>query len=331
MNRAPVQKRYLITGGAGFIGSHLAARLLADGNEVVIIDDLSTGSWSNIASVDNYTGFRAVIADMNDPCLLDAEVQKADFVFHLASAVGVRLVVEKPVETIRRIVRPTELLVNACSKYRTPILFTSTSEVYGISERVPFREEDPVVIGATIKPRWAYASAKMLDEFYILAHHKETALPVFIVRLFNTVGKRQTGKYGMVLPRFVEAALTGEPLTVHSDGLQKRCFCSVLDVIEGLIRLSNTPQAAGKVVNLGSDSEIEILDLAKRVIQITGSGSAIRFKSYQEEFGADFEDMRRRVPSLERAKELIGWRPVYTIDDMIRQVIEDKKETRQQR
>ena len=329
MSRAE-KKRYLITGGAGFVGSHLSARLLESGHEVSIIDDLSTGSWGNIASLSGKRGFHAVIADMNNSALLEAEVQKADFVFHLASAVGVRLVVEKPVETIRRIVRPTELLVDACSRYRKPILFTSTSEVYGISDRIPFREEDPVVIGATIKPRWCYASAKMLDEFYLLAHSKETALPVYIVRLFNTVGKRQTGKYGMVLPRFAEAALAGEPLIVHGDGEQKRCFCSVLDVVEGLVRLSATPSAAGRVVNLGSDTEITILELAKRVIQIAESKSEIRFKTYQEVFGADFEDMRRRVPSLERARELFGWRPVYTIDDIIRQVLEDKKEMKVQ-
>lgn len=321
-------KRYLITGGAGFVGSHLSTRLLSSGHSVTVIDDLSTGTWQNIAPLAGEPGFRAVIADMNDPELLNTEVQHADFVFHLASAVGVRLVVEKPVETIRRIVRPTELLVDACSRYRKPILLTSTSEVYGISERIPFREEDPVVIGATVKPRWAYASAKMLDEFYLLAHYKETALPVRIVRLFNTVGARQTGKYGMVLPRFVEAALAGEPLIVHGDGKQKRCFCSILDVTEGLIRVSETAETAGKVINIGSDDEISILDLAKRVIAVVGSKSEIRFKSYTEVFGADFEDMKRRVPSLERARKLIGWNPVNTIDDMIRQVLDDKKANR---
>ena len=320
--------RYLITGGAGFIGSHLSARLLDEGHRVTVIDDLSTGAWRNIAPLEGNPNFRAVIADMNDPDLLESEVAPVDFVFHLASAVGVRLVVERPVETIRRIVEPTEQLTDVCTKYRRPILLTSTSEVYGISERIPFREEDPVVIGATVKPRWAYASAKMLDEFYLLAHHKETALPVFIVRLFNTVGARQTGKYGMVLPRFVSAALAGEPLVVHGDGTQKRCFCSVLDVVEGLIRVSRAPEAAGKVMNLGSDDEIAIGDLARRVLELTGSNSPVALKSYEEVFGPDFEDMHRRVPSLERARRLIGWKPVYTIDDIIRQVIDDKRKTK---
>lgn len=321
----PVKKHYLITGGAGFIGSHLCVRLLADGHGVTVIDDLSTGAWNNIARLDGRPGFRAVIADMNNTDLLGAEVQRADFVFHLASAVGVRLVVERPVETIRRIVEPTQRLVDVCAKYRKPVLLTSTSEVYGISDRLPFREEDPVVIGATVKPRWAYASAKMLDEFYLLAHHKESALPVYIVRLFNTVGARQTGKYGMVLPRFVSAALEGNPLIVHGDGTQTRCFCSVLDVVDGLIRISVTPEAIGKVINLGSDEEIAILALAKRVIEMVGSKSEIRFKPYGEVFGPSFEDMRRRVPSLNRARKLIGWRPVNTIDDIIRQVLDDKK------
>ena len=322
--------RYLITGGAGFVGSHLSARLLDEGHAVTVIDDLSTGAWRNIAPLEGRSGFRAVIADMNSADLLDAEVPQADFVFHLASAVGVRLVVERPVETIRRIVEPTERLTDICSKYRKPVLLTSTSEVYGISDRIPFREEDPVVIGATVKPRWAYASAKMLDEFYLLAHHKETALPVYIVRLFNTVGARQTGKYGMVLPRFVTAALAGEPLVVHGDGTQMRCFCSVLDVVEGLIRVSRTPGAAGKVMNLGSDDEIAIGRLARRVVELTGSSSPIVLKSYEEVCGPDIEDMHRRVPSLERARSLIGWKPVYTIDDIIRQVIDDKRTSGEQ-
>ena len=317
--------RVLITGGAGFIGSHLAARLLAEGNSVTVVDDLSTGAWRNIAPLEGQSGFRAIIADMNDAALLERELPRTDFVYHLASAVGVRLVVERPVETIQRIVEPTQKLADLCSKYRVPVLLTSTSEVYGISDRLPFREDDPVTIGATVKPRWAYASAKMLDEFYLLAHYKETALPVYIVRLFNTVGPRQTGKYGMVLPRFVTAALAGEPLIVHGDGRQKRCFCSILDVVEGLLRVPQTPEAAGSVMNLGSDEEIAILGLAERVIALTGSSSKIEFKSYEEVFGSDFEDMRRRVPSLDRARRLIGWQPKYTIDDIIRQVIDDKQ------
>ncbi len=319
------EKRYLITGGAGFIGSHLSSRLLDEGAQVTVIDDLSTGRWRNIAPLEANPRFRSIIADAGDAGLIEKEVPCHDFVFHLASAVGVKLVVEKPVDTVRRIVRPTERIVDACARYRKPILLTSTSEVYGISEKIPFLETDSVVIGPTNKPRWAYATAKMLDEFYLLAHYKETALPVFIVRLFNTVGPRQSGQYGMVVPRFVEAALSGEPLIVHGDGKQRRCFSSVLDVVGGLLALSESNDAIGKVVNLGSDVEISIEDLARRVVALCESSSEIHYKSYEEVYGAEFEDMRRRVPSLERARNLIGWNPEYSIDDVIRQVIADKK------
>lgn len=317
--------RYLVTGGAGFIGSHLARRLLTDGYSVTIIDDLSTGRWSNIAGIANQENFRAIIASAGDTALIDQEVQTADFVFHLASAVGVKLIVDEPVETVRRIVRPTEIITDACSKYRKPILLTSTSEVYGKSARIPFREEEDVVIGPTSKRRWAYAVAKMLDEFYLLAHFQKTSLPIRIVRLFNTVGPRQAAQYGMVLPRFVEAALAGEPLYVYGNGKQRRCFTSVRDIIGGLVAISNSPDAVGKVINLGSDEEISINDLAKRVVRATGSASKIRFKSYEEAYGPNFDDMLRRVPCLDRARSLIGWNPQDKLDDIIRQVIEDKK------
>lgn len=318
-------RHYLITGGAGFIGSHLAQRLLSEENNVTIIDDLSTGSWNNIAPLADQKRFRAVIASADDEALIEREAQNCDFVFHLASAVGVKLIVDEPVETVRRIIRPTERITDVCSKYRVPILLTSTSEVYGKSDKIPFCEEEDVVIGPTSKRRWAYAVAKMLDEFYLLAHFRNTGLPVRIVRLFNTVGPRQSAQYGMVLPRFVEAALAGETLYVYGDGKQRRCFSSVRDIVGGLIAVSDCEGAVGKVVNLGSDEEISIGDLARRVIEKTGSASKIALKSYDEAYGPGFDDMRRRVPSLVRAKELIGWNPQDKLDDIIWQVIENKK------
>ena len=318
-------RRYFITGGAGFIGSHLVERLLAEGHFVTVVDDLSTGRWQNIAELNEKEKFRAIVASAGDAQLVEREVQSADFVFHLASAVGVKLIVDEPVETVRRIVRPTELITDACSKYRVPLLLTSTSEVYGKSDKIPFCEEADVVIGPTSKRRWVYAVAKMLDEFYLLAHYQKTSLPVRIVRLFNTVGPRQSAQYGMVLPRFVEAALRGDPLYVYGDGAQRRCFSSVHDIVSGLIAVSRCEGAVGKVVNLGSDEEISIHDLAKRVVEKIGSVSPIRFKSYEEAYGPNFDDMLRRVPCLNRAKDLIGWNPKDSLDTIIEQVIEDKK------
>ncbi len=326
------QLKYLITGGAGFVGSHLAERLVNDGHSVTILDDLSTGRWSNIAAIaenPQFSGrFNAVIASADDEVLIEKLVPNVDFVFHLASAVGVKLVVDDPVGAIQRIVRPTERLADACARYRKPILLTSTSEVYGKSDQIPFREEENVVIGPTCKHRWAYAVAKMLDEFYLLGHFQRSSLPVRIVRLFNTVGPRQTGRYGMVLPRFVDAALKGEPLPVCGDGEQQRCFTSIRDVVRGLVDISNSSEAIGKVVNLGSNEEVSINELARRVIRLTGSSSKIRYISYEEAYGPNFDDMRRRVPSLERAEKLIGWHRDDTLDDVIRQIIEDKKSVR---
>jgi len=320
-----VKKRYLITGGAGFIGSHLAERLLAQGHAVTVLDDLSTGRWSNIESIAEKDGFRALIASADEADLIEREVQSASFVFHLASAVGVRLIVDEPVESVRRIIRPTERVADACARYHKPMLLTSTSEVYGKSEKIPFREEENVVIGPTSKRRWSYAVAKMLDEFYLLAYYQKMSLPVRIVRLFNTVGPRQAAQYGMVLPRFVEAALADRPLYVYGDGTQKRCFSSVRDIVEGLIAVSESKEAVGKVVNLGSEEEISIRELAERVIRMTGSKSEIRFISYEEAYGPNFDDMDRRVPCLDRAKAYIGWNPSDSFDDIIRMVIEDKK------
>ncbi|MDR0392511.1 MAG: GDP-mannose 4,6-dehydratase, partial [Planctomycetaceae bacterium] len=302
-------KRYLITGGAGFIGSHLVERLLCRGDFVTVIDDLSTGSWGNIVSFESNVNFRAIIASADERVLIENEVPKHDFVYHLASAVGVKLIIDRPVETVQRIVRTTDTIVDICMRYRVPLLLTSTSEVYGKSDRVPFSEDSDITIGATSKRRWAYASAKMLDEFLLLAHHYQTGLPVFIVRLFNTVGMRQTGQYGMVLPRFIDSAMRNVPLEIYGDGEQQRCFCSVSDIIDALLLFDSSPQAIGQVINLGSNEEISIRQLAEKIIDITGSSSELKFVSYEEAYGQGFDDMRRRIPDLSKAKRILNWQP----------------------
>jgi UDP-glucose 4-epimerase len=314
-------RNYLVTGGAGFIGSHLTEALLRAGNSVTVIDDLSTGRWENIAGLESSSfnnRFRAIIASVDDSRLMDQEVPKHDFVYHLASAVGVKLIIERPVETVQRIIRTTDTLVEACARYRRPLLLTSTSEVYGKSETIPFQEENDVVIGSTSKRRWAYAAAKMLDEFLVLAHYYQSGLPVYLVRLFNTVGRRQSGQYGMVLPRFVAAAKRNQPLEIYGDGNQQRCFCSVLDVVDALLRFPDTPQAIGQVVNLGSNEEISIRKLAERVISILGSQSTMEYVSYEDAYGPGFDDMRRRIPDLKRVKELLGWSPKISLDEIIK-------------
>ncbi len=309
--------KYLITGGAGFIGSHLTEYLLDQGNEVVIVDDLSTGSWENLPRSEKNPNFRPFVADAADVVLMEREIRDVDFVFHLASSVGVKLIVSRPVDSIRRIVRQTEVVVDLCAKYRKPVLLTSTSETYGKSESVPFREDMDVLLGPSCKNRWSYAVAKLLDEFYLLAHREQTALPVYIVRLFNVVGPRQTGHYGMVMPRFIAAALKNEPLLVYGDGSQTRCFSSVHDIVKGLAAFAQTPDAAGEVVNLGTDSEISIIDLAKRVVELCQSSSEIKTISFTEAYGPNFDDMLRRVPCLDKAKRLIGWNPTRSLDDII--------------
>lgn len=313
-----MSESYLVTGGAGFIGSHLCETLLAGDAVVTVLDDLSTGRWENIAHLESRSNFRAIIASADEPDLLRSEVPKHTFVYHLASAVGVQLVVENPVETVKRTVRTTDVVIEECARFRKPVLLTSTSEVYGKSEKIPFREDEDVVMGPSSKRRWAYASAKMLDEFLALAHFYRSSLPVYIVRLFNTVGPRQSGQYGMVLPRFLEAAKKNESLRVFGDGNQRRCFCSVRDVVRGLVRTKNSPGAIGKVINLGSDEEISMNDLARKVIEITGSKSEIVHVPYEEAYGPDFDDMQRRIPSLERAKEILDWRPHENLDAIIR-------------
>jgi UDP-glucose 4-epimerase len=313
--------RVLITGGAGFVGSHLCEELLSDGSHVTVLDDLSTGRYANIASLEKHERFRLYVDSVLNRQLSEELVRDADQVYHLASAVGVELIVSKPVYTIESIFNATEVILRACNRYRKPVLITSTSEVYGKGTAIPFREDDDTISGPTSRRRWAYACAKGLDEFLALAHWYETQLPVRIARLFNTVGPRQTGQYGMVVPRFVEAALAGNPLRVFGDGKQSRCFGHVADVVEGLIRLMNCDKAVGQVVNLGNNEEITIADLAKKVKAATKSASEIELVPYEKAYGPGFEDMTRRVPCLDRAKQLIDFQPRRGIDQIISDVI----------
>jgi UDP-glucose 4-epimerase len=312
--------KVLITGGAGFIGSHLSDKLLSQGYEVTVIDDLSTGRYSNIAHLEDKPGFRLIIDTVLNTRLMEELVRESDRVFHMASAVGVRLIMEKPVQTIETIFRGTDIVLGFCSRYRKRVLIPSTSEVYGKGISVPFNEDDDLLTGSTEKHRWAYACAKTLDEFLALAHWKETQLPVVVTRLFNTVGPRQTGQYGMVVPRFVRSALRNEPIDVHGDGTQSRCFGHVADVVQGLTKLIESPACFGTVVNLGNNEEVSINQLAKRAIDLTGSSSEIRFVPYDEVYGPGFEDMQRRVPNLEKARRMIGYQPTRTLDDIIHDV-----------
>ncbi len=311
----------LITGGAGFIGSTLCRMLLEQGDDVIVLDDLSTGTYENLEDMDDGMRMRLIVENVNNATITDACVKEADRVFHLASAVGVRLIIDQPVKTLESIVGGTETVLKSCARYRRPFLLTSTSEVYGKGSKVPFCEEDDTVMGPTSKRRWSYASAKMLDEFFALAHWVETRLPVVITRLFNTVGPRQTGQYGMVIPSFVRQALRGQPITVYGDGQQSRCFAHVQDVAGALVKLMAEPKARGKVVNIGNDSEITIYDLAKRVKELTGSKSEIELIPYEKAYGEGFDDMRRRVPSLKRAEELVGYKPTKSLDDILNDVI----------
>ena len=262
--------KILITGGAGFVGSHLADRLIKDGHEITVIDDLSTGRYSNVEHLEDEKGFRLIIDTVLNESLMEELIRDTDRVYHMASAVGVRLIMEQPVKTIETIFHGTDVVLKFCSRYRKRVLIPSTSEVYGKGASIPFAEEDDLLTGATDKHRWAYACAKTLDEFLALAHWKETRLPVVVVRLFNTVGPRQTGQYGMVVPRFVQAALKNEPIPVYGDGTQARCFGHVSDVVEGLVKMLETPICFGQVINIGNDEEVSIMGLADRAITLTG-------------------------------------------------------------
>jgi len=310
----------LITGGAGFIGSHLAEKLLNSGKKVAILDDLSTGRFENIEHLAHHSDFSFVIDSITNAMVLDRLVSESQVVVHLAAAVGVNLVVEYPVQTIETNIMGSEAVLQAAARYRAKVLIASTSEVYGKGVRVPFREDDDIVLGPTSRNRWAYAASKMVDEFLGLAYYHKYGLPVIIARLFNTVGPRQTGRYGMVIPRFVSEALNDDPIVVYGDGTQSRCFCDVEDTIRALVALLEHPDAVGKVFNIGSIEEISILDLAKRVKNITQSHSPIEFLSYDEAYAPGFEDMKRRVPDINRIQSLVGWRPNHTLDDILRRV-----------
>ena len=315
----------LLTGGAGFVGSHLADALLAAGHEVMVIDDLSTGSMDNIAHLKGRKGFDYVIDTiMNEPLAAEL-VDGADVVFHLAAAVGVKLIVEAPVRTIETNVHGTEIVLKHGAKKGKLTMVFSTSEVYGKSVAVPFSEDADLVMGPTAKHRWAYACSKAIDEFLALAYHKERGLPVVVARLFNTVGPRQTGRYGMVIPNFVRQALTGEPITVHGDGTQTRSFTYVGDVVRGLTALTAEPRAIGQVFNIGNAEEISIGQLAERVRAATGSTSPIVFIPYDQAYEAGFEDMPRRVPDIGKIRDLVGYAPTLGLDDILRAVIDEQR------
>ncbi len=313
--------RYLITGGAGFIGSHLSEVLLERGDEVFILDDLSTGSVDNIRHLKSNPRFHYVFDSITNKHLLAELVDEADMVFHLAAAVGVRLIVESPVRTIETNVHGTQFVLDAASKKKKLVFYASTSEVYGKSDKVPFHEEADLVLGPTSKGRWSYAASKALDEFLALSYWKERKQPVVIARLFNTVGPRQTGRYGMVLPNFVRQALAGEPITVYGDGRQSRCFCHVRDSVQAILRLVASPGAVGEVVNVGNTHEISIEDLARLVKQRTSSDSSIVHVPYDQAYEPGFEDMPRRVPCLEKLQKVTGFSPAIPLNDIVDSVI----------
>jgi UDP-glucose 4-epimerase len=314
--------RALITGGAGFIGSHLSEALLAAGHEVLVIDNLSTGSVDNIAHLKGRPGFAYYIDSITNEPLLAELIDRAEVVFHFAAAVGVKLIVEQPVHTIETNVHGTEIVLKHANKKNKLVVIASTSEVYGKSEDIPFREDADLVLGPTPKHRWAYACSKAIDEFLALAYWKERKLPVIIVRFFNTVGPRQTGRYGMVIPNFVRQALANEPITVFGDGTQSRAFTHVADVVRALTALVQQPAAIGQVINIGSTQEIRILDLAHRVRELAGSSSPIKLVPYDEAYESGFEDMPRRVPDLRKIAAMIGYQPQHSLDDILAQVIE---------
>jgi UDP-glucose 4-epimerase len=314
--------RALVTGGAGFIGSHLSDALLAQGDEVLILDNLSTGSIDNISHLKGRPGFEYFVDTVNNEPLLAELIDRSDVVFHLAAAVGVKLIVEQPVHTIETNVHGTEVVLKHANKKKKLVVIASTSEVYGKSDDVPFREDSDLVLGPTPKHRWAYACSKAIDEFLALAYWKERKLPVIIVRFFNTVGPRQTGQYGMVIPNFVRQSLAGEPITVFGDGKQTRSFTHVADVVGALLKLVREPKAIGQVINIGNTQEVSILQLAERVRELSGSDSTIKFIPYDEAYESGFEDMPRRVPDLKRVQGLIGYETKNTLDDILVQVID---------
>jgi UDP-glucose 4-epimerase len=307
----------LVTGGAGFIGSHLVERLLADGKSVAIVDDLSTGSLDNLRAVRAHPRLRLIQAKVSACAELSQLVAQAETVYHLAAAVGVELVVRSPIHVLKTNLHETEVLLQAAAARGVPVLLASTSEVYGKSHKQAFAEEDDLLIGPPHQARWSYACSKLMDEFLALAYAKEQSLPVVIARLFNTVGPRQTGQYGMVLPRFIAAARSGQPLKVYGDGQQTRCFCYVRDTVEALVRLANCPEARGQVFNVGSTEEIAIRDLAAKVIEVLGSKSTTELVPYSQAYAPGFDDMRRRKPVVDKLAAMVGFRPGTTLQRVI--------------
>ncbi len=312
--------RWLLTGGAGFIGSHLAELLLARGDEVFVVDDLSTGSARNVAAFRGEKRFHFHVDTIMNQSLLSELVDGADVVVHLAAAVGVKLIVDSPVRTIETNISGTEVVLRAAAKKSKRVLVASTSEVYGKSTELPFKEHQDLVLGASTKGRWSYAASKLIDEFLALAYWKERKLPTTVVRLFNTVGPRQTGQYGMVLPTFVRQALRGAPITVYGSGEQSRCFCHVGDVVRALVQLCESDRAIGEVFNVGSREEISILGLAGRVKEATGSKSPIEVIPYERAYEKGFEDMFRRVPSTDKIREVVGWQPAHDLSKILEDV-----------
>lgn len=317
--------RILITGGAGFIGSHLSERLVAEGHDVVALDDLSTGQKQNLASLEGNNHFRFIEGSVLDTDLVDQLVDEADMVFHMAAAVGVKKIMDEPSSSILTNITGTENVLKAAIPGKTPTFIASTSEVYGKTTKFPFCEDDDMTIGATKNLRWSYASAKQLDEFLALAYAREVDLPVVVLRFFNTTGPRQTGRYGMVLPNFVVNALTGKPLKVHGTGEQSRCFGHVFDVIEALVRLMDKPEAFGEVYNIGTDQEVSIMELAQKVVAATESDSEIDLIPYSDVYPEGFEDMARRLPSVEKLQAAIDFRPMRTLDEIIADIVKEKR------
>ena len=314
--------KVLITGGAGFIGSHLAEKLLEEGYHVVAVDNLSTGKLENIVHLRGNTEFEFIAGTIMDEILMAELISQCETIFHLAAAVGVRLIIDKPVDTIETNIMGTEIVLKLANRRKRKVIITSTSEVYGKNEQVPFKESDDSVYGPTVKSRWSYACSKAIDEFLSLAYYREKKLPVVIVRLFNTIGARQTGEYGMVVPTFVKQALMGHALTVFGDGSQSRCFTNVKDVVRAMVSLAELPEAVGQVYNIGSSEVVTIKDLACRIKELCGSKSEIQYIPYDTAFEAGFEDMYRRVPDLIKIHEAIGYKPMISLDQSIQEIIE---------
>jgi UDP-glucose 4-epimerase len=310
--------KYLITGGAGFIGSHLAEKLITRGDEVVIFDNLSTGSAINLSGIKEKVTFQE--GNILDKAEIHKLVSESDYVVHLAAALGVFNIVKKPLESLKTNLQGSEIVLEACDKYRKPVLVASTSEIYGKNDKVPLNEEDDRIIGHPLKSRWSYSEAKAVDESLAYFYYLENQLPIRIVRFFNTVGPRQVGHYGMVLPRFVSAALKNEPLSVYGSGDQIRCFCHVDDAVRALLLVMDSDKAVGEVFNVGNNQQISILELAKKVIEITGSTSAIEKIAYDKAYPAGFEDMQRRVPDISKIKQVLGWVPEINLDQIIKDI-----------